>query len=96
LGLDANERRRFDEGYDVLWTKYGPQIQAQLTASPQDLHGLMRTVLAFWRDEDQLVERLLGVHARDDYRASELRSRTAIISILATLANEPFDDALVW
>jgi hypothetical protein len=96
LGADPGELRRFDHGYDALWTKHGPILHAQVTAEPVDAAALIGSVRGLWHDEDSLIESIMGAHARDEYRASELRSRTAIVAILAALANKPFDESLTW
>jgi hypothetical protein len=96
FGANPAERQRFDRGYDTLWAKYGALLRGQLDREPLDLGPVMDTVRAIFRDEDALVESVLGAHARDEYRAAEMRSRTAIVAILAALADRPFDDTLAW
>lgn len=89
LGVAPSERE-----YAALWAKHGPIFRAAL--ANEDWAVLIEVVRSFWRDEDALVERTLGARVRDERRALELRSRTAIMAILAALADKPFDDAIVW
>jgi hypothetical protein len=96
LGARSSEIARFDRGYDALWTKHGPILQARIHAEPPDFAALIDGVRDYWRDEDALVDSVMGAQARDDHRAADMRSRTAIVAILAALGDKPFDDALEW
>ncbi len=96
LGADATELGKLDKGYDALWRIHGPALQAIIAKEPIDLPALDAAVRSFWRDEDRLVERIMGAHAKEEYRASEMRSRTAIAAILAALGEKPYDDSLAW
>jgi hypothetical protein len=96
LGLSPAEKSRLERESLALWATHGPLFQAALARDPTDWAALMDIVRAFWRDEDAVIERILGPKGRDEYRASDLRSRTAIMAILAALAGKPFDDSIVW
>jgi hypothetical protein len=96
LGLTPAERTRLERDEAALWATHGPLFQAALGRDPTDWAALLDIVRAWWRDEDAIIERMLGPKGRDEHRASELRSRTAIMAVLAALAGKPFDDSLVW
>jgi hypothetical protein len=96
LGLSSREETRVASEYAALWAKQGAIFQSAIAAEPPEWAGLLDIVRAFWRDEDAAIERALGAHARDEHRTSELRSRTAIMAILAALAGRPFDEAIAW
>jgi hypothetical protein len=93
LGLAPPEQERVASEYASLWSKHGPIFQRALAAEPTDWAGLMDIARGWWRDEDAMIERTLGAAARAEYRALDLRSRTAIMAILAALADESFDEA---
>jgi len=97
FGTRQDEKARFDRGYDVLWAKHGAGLRTELDREPPDFGKVIGLVREIFRAEDALVESVLGAHGRDEWRASELRSRTAIMAILAALGDRPFDDdELVW
>jgi hypothetical protein len=96
FGTRPSERAVFDRGYDALWAKYGASLRAELDREPIDFTKVIAIVRDVFQAEDALVESTLGAHARDEWRASEMRSRTAIMAILAALGERPFDDALTW
>lgn len=97
LGLRAEERRRLEQGYGTIWSKRGAAMQARLRAQPQDFAGLLEDVRAFWREEDELIARQVGDGARDDFRASELGTRTAIAGMLGTFAGRTeYDESSAW
>jgi hypothetical protein len=96
LALSPREETRVASEYAALWAKQGAIFQSAISAEPPDWGGLLDIVRAFWRDEDAAIERALGAHARDEHRTSELRSRTAIMAVLAALAGRPFDEAIAW
>lgn len=57
---------------------------------------MIDTARGIFKEEDALIQSVLGVNARDEWRASELRSRTSVMAILAALGERPFDDSLGW
>jgi hypothetical protein len=88
---------RLEREYTTLWSKHGPLFQRALTHEPADWAALVDIVRAYYADEDALLERTLGAHVRDEHRVLELRSRTAIMAVVAALAEKPFDDeSLAW
>jgi hypothetical protein len=96
FAVAARDRDRLAREYAALWSKYGSLFQNALSKEPADWALLIDIVRAFFHDEDALIERTLGPAALAERRASELRSRTTIMAIIATLAEKPFDDSLVW
>jgi hypothetical protein len=96
LGANASERERLQRGYEALYAKYGPTFQREVGAEPVDDAAILVTVQAYWRDEDAMVEGVMGAAGLAELRAFEARTRTAIAAILAALSNKPYDDALAW
>jgi hypothetical protein len=96
LGTTKSEHDRLERAYVTLWAKHGPILQRLVTVDPVDDLALLESVKAYWRDEDAMVENVMGSAGLAEYRAAEMRSRTAIAAILAALGDRPFDDALAW
>jgi hypothetical protein len=97
LGLSASE-------LDLLHQRYGPirrdhlrRLRQAIVADPVDYLKALEILRELYRAEDQLVLDIFGVEARLRLRASQLRSRTAIVAIAATFAGLGWDDErLSW
>jgi hypothetical protein len=94
--LTPQDRSALENGYRTLWSEHGPKIQELLQEPEVDAAALVAEVRSAWQQEDDLLEGLLGPDALEQYRVSELRPRTTILAILATLAGLPFDRSLAW
>ncbi len=94
LGTSPAEDRALESGYASLLAQHGDTLQRLIQAN--DYSALRDEVRAIWREQDALIVQTLGTAARDDYRATQLRSRTAIIAILTTLDDQPFDETMTW
>jgi len=100
----AAHRRRFDlndadaqrlhGGYTDLWSRYGDTMNGFV--ANQDWQGLAGEVRDFWKDEDRMVGSILGHDQSAAYRESDTAGRTAIMAILATFDDEPWDESIAW
>lgn len=92
FGLDATEAEQLESSYEKLWQGYGPRLHALVGKQPPDYRELVNQVRGFWRDEDRMMAGVMGNGTRDAYREMELKSRTAIVAILAAYAGLPWDE----
>jgi hypothetical protein len=92
FGLDATESKKLESSYARLWTDYGPRLHGLVNQQPPDYRELISEVRDFWQDEDRMMAMVMGKAGRDAYREVELKSRTAIVAILAAYADLPWDE----
>jgi len=91
--LDAADREALEEGYVALWYQHE---EVQQLIADEDWVGLIDSARDYWRDEDQLVTDLLGAERAATHRAADLRGRTSIMAIFATLGDLPWGQSIAW
>jgi hypothetical protein len=96
LNLDESERSGFIERCSSIRTARLDAVAAEMTLHEPDLNLVFDQIRGLFADEDNLVRSRYGADSADLYRATQLDKRTATLAILATLANQPWDDHIIW
>ncbi len=94
LELSERDREALVEGHTQQRRARVGEALAALRAEPSDYDALYRAGRGLFADEDALVERIAGSRALPRLRASQLERRTAILALLATYADIPWDRAI--
>jgi hypothetical protein len=97
LGLSSPEEALLLERYEPIRRDHLERLRRALVAEPPDYVEALQVLRGLYRAEDRLVFDIFGVEAKKRLRASELRSRTAILAIAGTFAGLDWDDErLSW
>jgi hypothetical protein len=96
IGLDPAAQKDLLDAYEPLRRARIAAAASAVEADPPDYGAVLDEVQGLYADEDAVVARLYGEDAKQRLRAAETRGRTTIAAIAATLANAPWDDAIVW
>jgi hypothetical protein len=94
--LSSSDRTALENDYRSLWAGHGEKLQALLDEPVVDFSAVVTDVRALWREEDALLGSRLGPDAVSQYRIAELKPRTTILALLATLAGMPLDQSTAW
>ncbi len=94
-GLDEAERAALQQSYPALRRARVLEVQAALAASPQDLEEALEAARGLFEDEDELLLDIAGEDAVLDWRLNQLESRTVILALFSSLAEQPWDE-LEW
>jgi hypothetical protein len=92
--LNDADVQRLERGYGDLWGEHGERMHTLIADENWD--EVMSEVRGFWEDEDRMVGSIVGQEQRDAYRAADTAARTAIVAILATFADQPWDESITW
>ena len=96
LDLDPAEREQFERRYREVRLVVVQKAKAALERDPPDYEACLRHARELFAGEEQLAEEMLGPQGRTRLRAADLEARTVVLSILASLAELPFERALGW
>lgn len=96
LGLDGARADAFDREYAAMRSGRVESVVAALDRSPPDTGMVLDIARAMTADEDALALRYGGEKGRDAVRAADEDGRVVFLSILATIADRPIDDAIDW
>ncbi len=96
LGLSQAQQRELAQAYGPLREARLTNAVSSLRRDPPDYAAVLDEAFALFEDEDQLVRKRFGGARLAQARASQLESRTAVIAILAALADLPWDKRLKW
>lgn len=95
LGLDATEQALFSDRYREKRIARIDEANRALLSTPPDYEGLLHAAQGLFADEDVLAKKFAGESGREQLRAGELESRTAIMAIAASMADVPLS-AVRW
>jgi hypothetical protein len=96
LQLDASQRAAFAASDTPLRNARLDAMAAQLALPDPDFNRIFEEARGVFADDDHVVTSMYGAASADLYRATQLESRTTVLAILATLANQPWDKNLDW
>jgi hypothetical protein len=96
LGLGEDERTLLEERYRELRLARIEKVLNAIGQNPPDYNSVFQQAIGLFSDEDTLFEDLFGAKASDRIRAAELEGRTAILAIIASLAEISWDKVVGW
>ncbi len=95
-GLSDAQRNDFERRYRNVRLARIEEVREALEQDPPDYKRVMAETKALYRAEDELMEEIGGQQASRVLRDSEREARAAVLSIAATLAGVPWEDALEY
>jgi hypothetical protein len=96
IGVDPAAQQALADAYLPMRRARIAAAADALDADPPDYGAVLDAAQGLYADEDAVVGRLYGEDAKQRVRAAEIRSRTAIVAIAASMAGAPWDDSIVW
>jgi hypothetical protein len=94
LGLSDAERTDFERRYRKVRLARVDELRDAMQQDPPDYERVMAETRALFRAEDELAAELGGEQASRVLADSEREARAALLSVAATLAGAPWEDAL--
>ncbi len=94
IGLDPAAQKALTDAYLPLRQARIADAAAAMQSEPPDYGAVLDAAHGLLSDEDALVGRMYGDDAQQKMQASELRGRTSLLAILATLAGRSWDEAV--
>ncbi len=96
LNLSGRELGQLEKRYVGLRSKRVGAALTALDADPPDYLAAFDEALDLYQDTDLLVENLYGTQAVDKVRGADLRRRTMVLAVLASLADVEWDRSIEW
>jgi len=96
LNLSQLELSKLEKRYVPLRSRRVRTALDALETDPPDYLAAFDEALDLYHDTDALVEDLYGSGAVDKVRSTELRRRTHVLAVLASLADVGWDSSIEW
>lgn len=96
LGLGEADREALGRAYAPLRQARIAAVSEALAADPPDALTALNEALELYAQEDDLVRQRHGAAAAERWRSTQLKVRTVILSILASLAGIPWEESTTW
>lgn len=96
LSLTPADRDRLETHYRPLRKKRIAEALASLEKAPPDWTAVHQAARALYTDQDRLIKELFGSKAVSRLRQSELKSRTAILALVAAQAGLDWTTSIEW
>ena len=96
IGLSDAQRTDFERRYRDVRLARIEEVREALSTDPPDYKRVMAETRALYRAEDELMEEVGGQQASRVLRDSEREARAAVLSVAATLAGVPWEDAVEY
>jgi hypothetical protein len=96
LGLSDAERTDFERRYRKIRLTRMDEVRDAMEEDPPDFKRVMAETRALFHAEDELAAELGGEQASRVLHDSEREARAALLSVAATLAEVPWEDAMEY
>lgn len=96
MGLSDASRTDFERRYRDVRLSRMKQVREAMEQEPPDFKRVMTETRALFQAEDELAAELGGDQASRVLHDSEREARAALLSVAATLADVPWEDALEY
>jgi hypothetical protein len=96
LKLGAREAEDLERAYREKRVARASEVQKALEQEPKQWGKMVDAARGLYADEDALVARYAGSEGRDTWRAKQLESRTVLLALFASLADQEWDDSIRW
>jgi hypothetical protein len=95
-GLGLRDTANLDRLYREARTKRVAAAREGLAKQPPDLGAVLSATRGLFADEDALLARIGGEPARQAWRERQVGSRTVLMALWATMADEEWDESIRW
>jgi hypothetical protein len=96
LSLSPADRDRLETHYGPLRKRRIADALAALNREPAGWGAVLGAARALWTDQDRLVKELFGSDAVGRIRQAEVRSRTAVMALVAAQAGLDWNQSILW
>ncbi len=96
LNLDEPSTGALEQDYAKIRRAHVHEALEALATDPPDYEAVFDAAKDLFEDEDALIRDYAGPNGVARWRLAELESRTTILALLASLADLPWNDELVW
>lgn len=96
LNLSGAQLSQLEKRYVPLRSRRVQTALVALESDPPDYLAAFDEALDLYQDTDSMVRDLYGDSAVDKVRGAELRRRTHVLAVLASLADVSWDSSIEW
>jgi hypothetical protein len=96
LHLSSLQRSQLEKRYGPLRNRRVDAALEALRSDPPDYLAAFDEALDLYQDTDELVDQMYGTQAVESVRTTELRRRTRVLAVLASLADVSWDRSIEW
>jgi hypothetical protein len=95
-GLGLRETADLDRAYRAAREKRVAAAREGIAKQPPDLGAVLSATRGLFADEDAILGRIGGDPARQAWRERQVESRTVLMALWATMADEEWDESIRW
>jgi hypothetical protein len=96
IGLAPRDAAAVESAYRERRLARVAEAQAAFGRQPPDYPAVLDAAKGLLADEDKILEKVAGAGGRDAWRADQVEGRSTILALVATLADEDWDDSISW
>jgi hypothetical protein len=95
-GLGLRDTANLDRLYREAREKRIAAVREGLAKQPPDLGAVLSATHGLFADEDALLAQIGGEPARQAWRERQVESRTVLMALWATMADQEWDESIRW